>query len=239
MSMSLKNKLKIKLKQQGADFVHFVDISHLSAEQNRHYPHAVLFGIVLTPQFIQEVTDRPDYVENLIQRGCMEQDEFHCKEMQTDRMANELASWLTAKGYAACSQSEANLEATGSYVLEIKATSLPHKTIAGLAGLGWIGKHNLLVTEAFGSAISMCTVLTDAPLTTVLKSPTPSLCGDCTICMDICATNAIKGNAWNPDIEREELVDVFTCTTCLKCLAHCPWTQKYVKKHIETDLNQN
>lgn len=34
-------------------------------------------------------------------------------------------------------------------------TPLPHKTVATRAGLGWIGKSCLLVTEAFGSAVRL------------------------------------------------------------------------------------
>ena len=232
--MSIENEIITELKNHGADFVHFVNISRLSDEQNKHYPQAVLFGIVLTPKYLREVSGTPDYVKDMIRDKRMNQDEFHLKEIQTDRMADDLASFLIGKGYSAFSQSEAHLEAAGSYDLKTKTTPLPHKTIARLAGLGWIGKHNLLVTEAFGSAISMCTVLTDAPVKSVPNAPLPSLCGNCTVCTDICEPNAIKGNSWSPETHRDKLVDVFVCTTCLKCLAHCPWTQKYVKKHFHT-----
>ncbi len=107
---------------------------------------------------------------------------------------------------------------------------MPHKTIALLAGLGWIGKHNLLVTQEFGSAICMCTVLTNAPIQTVLHTPSNSLCGDCNICKNICPANALKGTSWKIGTSRNAIVDVFECSPCLKCLALCPWTQKYMKK---------
>ena len=130
------------------------------------------------------------------------------------------------------SQSEDNIYSTGFYNEKTKSTPLPHKTIAGLAGLGWIGKHNLLVTPEFGSAICMCTVLTDAPIEPVLHTPVNSQCGNCSICKDICSFKAIEGNTWNIRTSRDELVDVYKCNTCLRCLVFCPWTQIYMKKNI-------
>ena len=65
--MSLKNYITSELKANGADFVHFVDISHLQQEQNRGLPNAILFGICLSPNYIQEVMDTPDYVQARIE----------------------------------------------------------------------------------------------------------------------------------------------------------------------------
>ncbi len=228
--MSLEHELITELKNQGADFVYFVDISHLSAEQNKRYPIAILMGVVLSPGYIQKITSNPDYVQDMIRNDQISEDEFAQKEIDTDRMADFIASYLIAKEYSAYAQSENNLESTGFYDEKTKSSPLPHKTIAGLGGLGWIGKHNLLVTNEFGSAISMCTVLTDAPLTTVLHPPGNSLCGECTVCVDICSPKAINGKEWTINTSRDDLVDVFKCTSCLKCLAFCPWTQNYIQK---------
>ncbi len=228
--MSLEPELIKELNDQGADFVYFVDISHLSDEQNKQYPAAILMGVVLSPGYIKKITSNPDYVQDMIHNNQISEDEFDQKEMATDRMADYIASYITAKGYSAYSQSEDNLSSTGFYDEKTKSSPLPHKTIAGLGGLGWIGKHNLLVTPEFGSAISMCTVLTDAPIRTVLHTPGKSLCGECRVCVDICSPKAIKGKEWDISTSRDELVDVYQCTTCLKCLVLCPWTQDYVQR---------
>ena len=100
------------------------------------------------------------------------------------------------------------------------------------AGLGWIGKHDLLITPKFGSALIICTILTNAPLSTAPLTSSIPKCGNCTICVDICPTRAIKGMTWNINRSREELVDVYNCTMCLKCLAFCPWTIKYMKNNL-------
>ena len=224
--MNLNKEIELELKKRGADFVHFVDISHLTDKQNKGFPHAVLIGIALSPEFIKMITELPDYVEKMVRTGKVKSDEYVEKEVQVDGLADWLANYISDKGFKAYSQSEENIERTGFYNEKTKATPLPHKTIAGFAGLGWIGKHNLLVTPNYGSAVCMCTVLTDAPLSSEIHSPQESLCGDCIVCTDICTPKALKGNIWDIDCSREHIVDVFQCTQCLKCLVFCPWTQK-------------
>ncbi len=230
--MSLENELKAELKEHGADYVSFVDISQLSDEQNKAYSNAILIGITLSPEFIQKITNTPDYVRKLIDNNQINNDEFHLKEIKADRLADHIAQYLTMKGYSAYSQSEDSIYSTGFFNEKKKKTPLPHKTIAVLAGLGWIGNHNLLVTPEFGSAICICTILTNAPLKTVLHKPADSLCGSCNICYNICSVKAIKGNTWHVNISRDELVDVYKCYCCLECLVFCPWSQAYMKKNI-------
>lgn len=230
--MSVDIDVKEELKNQGAEFISFVDISQLTGKQNKGYPNAILFGITLSPKYLQKITNTPGYVLQKIKNNEIEKDEFHLKEIKTDSIADHIAEYIKQKGYTAYSQSENNIYSTGFYDEKRKITPLPHKTIAVLAGLGWIGKHNLLVTKKYGSAISMCTVLTNAPLKTVLLAPSESQCGSCNICEEICHMNAIEGNSWNISISREEIVDVDKCDTCIECLVHCPWTQKYSRKNI-------
>ena len=228
----LNYQLKNELIKQGAEFVSFVDISNLPEAQNKRFPVAVIFGVSLSASYLKEVSQTLDYIPQMIRNKKMAEDEFHCKEIFTDSLADYLAEHLKKKGYSAYSQSERNIAETGYYNENNKITPLPHKTIAGLAGLGWIGKHNLLITPRYGSAISMCTVLTDAPLETIFKKPLRSKCGNCRICKNTCSTNAITGKSWNKNTHRNHLVDVQKCTTCLQCLAMCPFTRKYVEKQL-------
>ena len=58
-------------------------------------------------------------------------------------------------------------------------TPLPHKTVAARAGLGWIGKNCLLVTERCGSAVQLSSFLTNAPMPAE-KPVNESKCGKCT-----------------------------------------------------------
>lgn len=67
---------------------------------------------------------------------------------------------------------------------------LSHKHVARAAGLGWIGRNNLLVNEKFGSRIRLVTILTDIPL---VASPSSMRdCGSCQDCLSVCPAGAIK-----------------------------------------------
>jgi len=210
--------------------VHFVDVSHLSKQQNKGLNTAILFGMPLSSEFIREVAKTDDYVEQLVRSNRQDEDEFSLKEIEVGRMADDLADFLVSENHLAYSQSDKNLERNGCYDFKNHSTLLPHKTIAVLAGIGWIGKNNLLITNELGSAISMCSVLTNAPLLILTSAEVHSKCGNCTICRDVCPTGALTGKSWSKNTSRDEIVDVYKCTTCLKCLVHCPRTQSYMQK---------
>lgn len=233
--MILDTKIKELLKNSGAVFVCFVDVSEFSPEQNRGLNTAILFSLALSPEFIREVASNKNYIKELVLANRQDYDEFSQKELDVGRMADDLTKFMQDQGYKAWSQSDKNQEENGHYDSKKHTTPLPHKTIAVKAGVGWIGKHDLLITRKWSSAISICTVLTNAPLQVTNAPEMQSRCGNCTICKDVCETGAISGKSWNKGISRDELVDVKKCTTCLKCLVHCPWTKGYAKISQITD----
>jgi epoxyqueuosine reductase QueG len=117
------------------------------------------------------------------------------------------------------------------------------KESARRAGLGWMGRSNLLVTPEFGPQINMIAFFLDAPL----EEGQPidqSRCGNCRNCVDNCPLHVIKGKLWMPGIKREEQVDFETCSktrlktyehlgrkiTCAKCVISCPHGWKWTKE---------
>ena len=129
------------------------------------------------------------------------------------------------------------LEAAGQRALPIAASQivdwpnqrahLSHKRIAIAAGLGWIGRNNLLVTLENGSQVRLVTVLTDFPLTPAPRPLTPALdCGSCRACIAVCPVGAIKESAEDFDhqacyaqlkeFQRQGHVGQYVCGVCVR-----------------------
>jgi epoxyqueuosine reductase QueG len=86
---------------------------------------------------------------------------------------------------------------------------LSHKHAAKAAGLGWIGRNNLLVSKRFGSRIRLVTILTDFPL--AINSPSLEDCGSCRDCLSVCPAGAIA--------ERQKDFDHLRCYEQLRTFA--------------------
>ena len=61
--------------------------------------------------------------------------------------------------------------------------------LAEKAGLGWRGKHTLLLSREAGSWFFLGEIYTNLPLP--VDAPLKNHCGTCTACIDVCPTNAI------------------------------------------------
>ncbi|MFA6506736.1 MAG: 4Fe-4S double cluster binding domain-containing protein, partial [Treponemataceae bacterium] len=116
--------------------------------------------------------------------------------------------------------------------------TVSHKMIAHIAGLGWIGKSCLLVTDQHGPRVRFVSVLTNAPLRSI-DAPPEQKCGDCTECVRVCPAQAIKGKNYRAGEEREERFDFLKCqkyfdelkgrdkwAVCGMCLYVCPHGRK-------------
>ena len=68
---------------------------------------------------------------------------------------------------------------------------LQFKPAAFLAGLGWIGKNNLLIHPEFGPRIVIGVVITDARLEEARRPVMANRCGDCDLCLHVCPVGAL------------------------------------------------
>lgn len=193
-----------RIRDGGADFVYFVDADALPSDAVAGYTCAVLFGKALSKAYISALrADQPPKHKEVLN-----------VERKMDDLAVKIAAELEEAGYKS--------------VGKLKTGLLPHKTVALRAGLGFIGKNNLLVTPEYGCAQMLGKVLTTAPFAATCVAPEEPKCGDCDICVRACPTGALLGTTWSVTTTREEIITRKLCALCVKCMAYCPYTGEYV-----------
>jgi epoxyqueuosine reductase len=82
---------------------------------------------------------------------------------------------------------------TGPFGYRVFTDSAPvmEVALAEKAGLGWRGKHTLLLNREAGSMFFLGEILTDLPLPA--DAAASAHCGQCSACIDVCPTQAIVG----------------------------------------------
>lgn len=129
----------------------------------------------------------------------------------------------------------------------LEQAELPIKGSAVKAGLGWIGKNTLLVTETYGSFLALGAMLTDAVLHEEY-TPAKNRCGTCEKCVSACPTNALRlprqlnrlfcvshildGGQAGLSLENVDTQGyVLRCDICQNI---CPWNQKHIENPLAT-----
>ncbi|OPJ55209.1 4Fe-4S double cluster binding domain-containing protein [Clostridium oryzae] len=219
------------LKNAGADIVGFGDLTMLDSNIRCNLPYGICVAVKIASEVVKELENGPteQYYE-----------EYKRLNKLLDKIVSLGEKFIKARGYNAIGQST-------TYVTEDDnlTTPLPHKTVATRAGIGWIGKNALLITSDYGSAIRISTILTDIPVKTG-QPIDESKCGNCLNCTNACPAEAIKGNLWNVNAERKDLIEPLKCrakarammkkivgietAVCGKCIAVCPFTKAYIKR---------
>jgi epoxyqueuosine reductase len=120
----------------------------------------------------------------------------------------------------------------------VDTAPLMEKPLAEAAGLGWQGKHSVLVSRDFGSWLFLGAILTSLELPG--DASHPESCGSCTRCLDICPTNAFPAPfkldarrclAYLTVEHKDHIPLEFRAPMgnriygCDDCLAVCPWNK--------------
>jgi epoxyqueuosine reductase QueG len=83
--------------------------------------------------------------------------------------------------------------------------------VATRAGLGWIGKTDLLITRQFGPRLRLVTILLKDFSGKTGKPVNDSKCGNCSACVDACPALAANGKKWNIKIDRDDFYNPWKC----------------------------
>ncbi len=171
---------------------------------------AVVFSVRVLDEVIEQIEDRPTplYFHHYRQLNFL-----------LDRLGLEVAAILQKHGRRALP-----VPASQTTSREPMRGLLSHKKLAWAAGLGWIGRCNLLVTPQFGARTRLASVLTDALFQA--DAPLEADCGDCRECVRACPAGAINNSAADFDLPAcEKLLGRFAklpfigqhiCGVCVK-----------------------
>jgi len=131
-------------------------------------------------------------------------------------------------------------DAIGDFGYRVFTDSAPvlEVALAAKSGLGWQGKHTLLLSRDAGSWFFLGEIYTDLPLPVTPEAS--AHCGSCTACIDACPTGAIVAPY---QLDARRCISYLTIELkgsipiefraaignriygCDDCLAACPWNR--------------
>lgn len=117
------------------------------------------------------------------------------------------------------------------------AAPFSFKYAAVKAGIGWIGKNDVVITEKYGPRVRLSAVLIDEKFNYGQKILSGKCPDSCKKCVDICPHHALHNKKWDIDTLRNEIIDYKLCNqkrslyiekhgrknACGLCLAVCPF----------------
>lgn len=218
-----KNYLSLKkyCLNLGADLFGVADIRKikkdflLSSKLVSGLDKAVSIGVRLSSAILEEIESAPTRLYF-----------YHYRTVNAflDQIALKVCNYIQQKGYS-------GLPVPASQILDWQnqKAHLSHKKIGLLAGLGWIGRNNLLVNAKLGSQFRLASILTNMPLKA--DKPLKKECNNCRLCIRICPAGAIKNNPLEfehikcfeklKEFQKQRLVDQYICGVCVNaCKGH-------------------
>ena len=213
--------LRKKILGWGASIVGFADLNQMVPQGWAHLKTGVSVGVRLSNSIIDEISNGPTltYAHH-----------YRTTNQLLDSIAIKITNLFQSLSYEA-------LPIPASQKVDEKNLKglISHKMVATRAGLGWIGKNDLLITPQYGPRIRLVSVLTNAHLTAG-QPIIESKCGKCLSCVKACPAGALKGKNWTVNTRREEIMEVNLChevtkrnkevlgeTVCGACVSVCPF----------------
>jgi epoxyqueuosine reductase len=159
--------------------------------------------VELVPGTVRVITARMDYLPAAVKEALPPTSADGWQRIEWARLARPGAATVSlyARGrdyhkvLRARLQKLANrlAEAIGPFGYRVFTDSAPvlEVELASRSGLGWRGKHTLLLSREAGSTFFLGEIYVDVALP--LTAPESAHCGSCSACIDVCPTGAIVG----------------------------------------------
>jgi len=197
----------------------YAELSGLLHPDFKAYPYGISLVRKLDDFIIDKIVNGPtiEYFEL-----------YHSINSELNDKVAAISAIINKAGIAAypVKATVADSEIDSSYS-ETLRHKISHKMTATRAGLGWIGKTDLLITKRFGPRVRLATILTSEPVSTAGTPLEESLCGNCDICVKKCPASASNGKLWSTNVDRDEFYNP------VKCMNYCRTISKeLLNKHI-------
>lgn len=144
------------------------------------------------------------------------------------KITNKLAEFLRINGFAAQASHPA-----GGFVI--------YPWVAQICGLGYPGRHGLLITPEFGPRqriSAIFTTITNLPFSEDDHSWVSDFCSTCGRCIRSCPENAILKTPIEHEDGRLSYIDSEKCMGCTMCIKECSFNKKDYYK-IKTIYEKN
>jgi len=215
--MKYKNYIHLKefCRTLDVDLFGVADISGikkdflLSPEILEKFDKAICLGLGLSPDILAEISDAPTRLY------------FHHYRIVNsvlDQIAFKVSRYIQKNGFFAVA-----IPASQVLDWEKQRAHLSHKHIGRLAGLGWIGRNNLLVNKDLGSQLRLASILTDMPLK--IDRPVEESCAACRNCIEACPAGAIAESPADfnhlgcfeklKEFKNQKMIDHYICGICI------------------------
>ncbi|MBD3314841.1 MAG: epoxyqueuosine reductase [Chitinivibrionales bacterium] len=220
--MQIQEKIYNIIKASPGHIIGFAKMHGLLDAKLQKYKYAISIGKRLDDLIIDSIANGPISEYNELYR------ETNAKlEMQLDRIGQVLET--ASIGYKTVKPTLQKNELDEEYENTLR-TEFSHKFAATQAGIGWIGKTDLLISKEYGPRLRLSTILVENG-DFEFKTGTPiieSECGNCTICVSNCPAQAANGKKWSIGTDRDEFYDAFKCRE--KC-------RELAKRNLQSDMS--
>jgi len=209
---SIQDRIKAIVSKEDEYILGFADLRGLLDDKFKGHDYAIVIGRGLNEKIVDSLVEGPtrEYF-----------DHYHETNLKLTALAEKVMKGLKANDVSCILiPPTVNDEELDENYYKTLTCDFSHKMAATRAGLGWIGKTDLFVSEKFGPRVRLVTILVNHPLDCSKSPVTQSRCGSCNLCVEECPTQAGNGKLWNVDVKREEFFDAFACREKCRELSH-------------------
>jgi epoxyqueuosine reductase len=217
----------------------------------------------LVPNTLRIISARLDYLppnakdswqvldsgeQAFISRYALGRDYHKVMRQKLQQLSDKIAEYLSCENL---SHENLSKDSVTPFEYRVFTDSAPvlEVALAEKSGLGWRGKHTLLINKNHGSWFFIGEIYTNLPLP--IDAPTSNHCGTCSACIDICPTKAITAPY---EVDARRCISYLTIELksaipvelrplignrvygCDDCQLTCPWN-KFAQTTQTTDFN--